>query len=382
MRDTIAFMGRLYRPLYRPFRISRGPLITRDRVLCVLCALCTVVWPPFGSGFSAAGRAPHRITRVTSEVFRLAEEAGEVRQRFERTRNAARGQKARAEELDRMLRGRKVVTAALRDDAGAAARAQYRTGGFTVEAGAEDVEDPVELLELQEPAVRRRAALGRLLDEDSRLAGKLTAERQALAASRPLLEQDSARLKAAQHSLTTRLSAARDQLNAISQTSVESGRCEPLDVEDVRAGDAAAEGAAGDPHEEWTRPVLSYELSAGFGGTGANWANGHTGQDFAVPVGTPVRSVGAGTVVSAGCGGAFGISLVIQHEGGWYSQYAHLSAALVAPGQQVRAGQWIGLAGTTGNSTGPHLHFEIRTTPEFGSAVDPVQWLNAHGVRV
>ncbi|MEV6671139.1 M23 family metallopeptidase [Streptomyces sp. NPDC051162] len=370
-------MGRLYRLL----RISRGPSITRDRVLCVLCALCAVVWPLFGSGLPAAGGTPHRITRVTSEVFRLTEEAGEVKQRFERTRRAAGEQKARAEELDRMLRGREIVKAALRDDAGAAARAQYRTGGFTVEAGAEDVEDPVELLELQEPAVRRRAALGRLLDEDGRLAGKLAAERQSLAASRPLLEQDTARLKAAQHSLTTRLAAARDQLNAASQTSVASGRCEPLDVEDVGVGDTA-ERAAGDEHEEWTRPVLSYELSAGFGGAGANWANGHTGQDFAVPVGTPVRAVGAGTVVSTGCGGAFGMSLVIQHEGGWYSQYAHLSAALVAPGGQVRAGQWIGLAGTTGNSTGPHLHFEIRTTPEFGSAVDPVEWLNAHGVRV
>ncbi|MGA5128423.1 peptidoglycan DD-metalloendopeptidase family protein [Streptomyces olivoreticuli] len=369
------------RHLYRPGRISRGPRISVGRVLCVLCALCAVVWPPFGSGSSAAGRTPHRITRVTSEVFRLAEEAGDVRQRYERAERSAREQKARAEELDRMLRGRKVVTTALRDDAGAAARAQYRTGGFTIGDGAEDVEDPVELLERQEPAVRRRAALGRLLDEDGRMVGKLAAERQALAASRPVLESDSARLKAAQHSLTTRLAAARDQLNAMSQTAVESGHCEPLDVEDVRGGDVA-ERAAGDPHEEWTRPVVSYELSAGFGGTGANWANGHTGQDFAVPVGTPVRSVGAGTVVAAGCGGAFGISLVIQHEGGWYSQYAHLSASLVTPGQQVHAGQWIGLAGTTGNSTGPHLHFEVRTTPEFGSAVDPVEWLNAHGVRV
>ncbi len=137
---------------------------------------------------------------------------------------------------------------------------------------------------------------------------------------------------------------------------------------------------AADPR--WTRPVASYELSAGFGGAGSHWANGHTGQDFAVPVGTPVRAIGAGTVVSVGCGDAFGISAVIRHRGGWYSQYAHLSALYVAPGKRVRTGEWIALSGSTGNSTGPHLHFEVRKGPEYGTAVDPVAWLRERGVRL
>ncbi|MCC3772906.1 M23 family metallopeptidase [Streptomyces sp. UNOC14_S4] len=372
-------MGHQYRPLRisrRPFRIPRGRRRAVECALCVLCALCAVLCPPFGSGLSAAVRAPGRAARVTSDVLRLTEEAGRTKERYERALRAAREQKARVDEITRRQHSRKVVSAALRDDAGAAARAQYRTGGFTVEEGAEDVEDPIELLEMQAPAEHRRATLGRLLDEDVRNGRRLDAEERELVAARSELEKDRARLKDAQRSVTAHLAAARDRLNALSQEAVGSGRCEAPDIDGVEDERAAEE------HQEWIRPVESYELSAGFGGTGANWANGHTGQDFAVPIGTPVRAVGDGTVVSAGCGGAYGISMVIQHEGGWYSQYAHLSAPLASPGQHVRGGQMIGLSGTTGNSTGPHLHFEIRTTPEYGSAVDPVEWLNARGVRL
>ncbi|RLV01375.1 peptidase M23 [Streptomyces griseocarneus] len=382
-RDTIASMGHQYRPyrtVRRPFRIPRGRRGVVECVLCVLCAFCAVLCPPFGSGLSAAVRAaPGRAARATSDVLRLTEEAGRTKERYEQALRAAREQKALVDEIARRQHSRKVVSAALRDDAGAAARAQYRTGGFTVGEGTGDVEDPIELLEMQTPAEQRRATLGRLLDEDVRNGRRLDAEERELVAARSELEKDRARLKDAQHSVTAHLAAARDRLNALSQEAVGNGHCEPPDIDgtDGTGGERAAE-----EHQEWTRPVESYELSAGFGGTGANWANGHTGQDFAVPVGTPVRAVGDGTVVSAGCGGAYGISMVIQHEGGWYSQYAHLSAQLASPGQHVRGGRMVGLSGTTGNSTGPHLHFEIRTTPEYGSAVDPVEWLNARGVRL
>ncbi|TVL92618.1 hypothetical protein CD790_11585 [Streptomyces sp. SAJ15] len=136
------------------------------------------------------------------------------------------------------------------------------------------------------------------------------------------------------------------------------------------------------PTPSWTRPVERYELSAGFGSAGAHWANRHTGQDFAVPVGTPVRTVGAGEVVSMRCGGAFGMSLLVRHPDGYYTLYAHLAAVLAVPGEPVRTGQWIALSGDTGNSTGPHLHFEVRRTPELSSAIDPVAWLRKRGVRL
>jgi murein DD-endopeptidase MepM/ murein hydrolase activator NlpD len=128
--------------------------------------------------------------------------------------------------------------------------------------------------------------------------------------------------------------------------------------------------------------VDRYRLSSRFDSAGAHWARRHTGQDFAVDLGTPVRSIGAGRVHSVSCGGAFGIEVVVRHDNGWYSQYAHLAAPAVVSGERVRTGQWIGQAGTTGNSTGPHLHFEVRLTPYLGSGVDPVPWLREHGVRL
>ncbi|MFF8970243.1 transglycosylase family protein [Streptomyces sp. NPDC014995] len=116
---------------------------------------------------------------------------------------------------------------------------------------------------------------------------------------------------------------------------------------------------------------------------GSSWSKGyHTGVDFPVPTGTSVKAVAAGTVVTAGWGGSFGYQVVIRHTDGRYSQYAHLSAISVRDGQSVAAGRRIGRSGSTGNSTGPHLHFEVRTGPGFGTDIDPVAYLRAGGVRI
>ncbi|MFD7131679.1 transglycosylase family protein [Streptomyces sp. NPDC059894] len=117
--------------------------------------------------------------------------------------------------------------------------------------------------------------------------------------------------------------------------------------------------------------------------TGSSWSKGyHTGVDFPVATGTSVQAVAAGKVVSAGWEGSFGYQVVIRHSDGRYSQYAHLSAISVREGQSVGAGQRIGRSGSTGNSTGPHLHFEVRTGPGFGTDIDPVAYLRAGGVTI
>ncbi|MFG3138489.1 transglycosylase family protein [Streptomyces sp. NPDC048211] len=114
-----------------------------------------------------------------------------------------------------------------------------------------------------------------------------------------------------------------------------------------------------------------------------SWSSGyHTGVDFPVPTGTSVKAVAPGTVVSAGWGGAYGYQIVIRHGDGKYSQYAHLSSLLVRSGQHVGGGQRIARSGATGNVTGPHLHFEVRTGPGYGSDVDPLAYLRAGGVKV
>ncbi|MGY3680738.1 M23 family metallopeptidase [Streptomyces sp. TE33382] len=137
----------------------------------------------------------------------------------------------------------------------------------------------------------------------------------------------------------------------------------------------------------WKAPVDHYELSASYGTGGARWAAKHSGQDFAVPIGTKVNATHAGTVVKAGPNGggdgpAYGNAVVIKHANGKYSQYAHLSKINVHIGQHVNTGQKIALSGNTGNSSGPHLHFEIRTTPNYGSALNPVSFLRSVHVSV
>ncbi|MER6446373.1 peptidase [Streptomyces venezuelae] len=156
----------------------------------------------------------------------------------------------------------------------------------------------------------------------------------------------------------------------------------------VTAKAAGAAGAAGASKTGlWDKPLEKYTLSATFGKGGNMWSHKHSGQDFAVPVGTPVKAAAAGVVVKAGPNGggdgpAYGNAIVIKHANNTYSQYAHLSKIQIKVGQKVKASQRIALSGNTGNSSGPHLHFEIRTTPNYGSAVNPVAFLRTNGVTV
>ncbi|MEW2452060.1 peptidoglycan DD-metalloendopeptidase family protein [Streptomyces parvulus] len=145
----------------------------------------------------------------------------------------------------------------------------------------------------------------------------------------------------------------------------------------------ADQASTSDAGSGFTSPVAGGTVGTPYHQSGSMWSSGyHTGTDFVVPTGTPLKAVGAGTVVSAGPGGAYGNQVVIQLADGHYAQYAHLSSLSVSAGQSVTAGQQVGLSGATGNVTGPHLHFEIRTTPDYGSDIDPVAYLRAHGVSL
>ncbi len=153
------------------------------------------------------------------------------------------------------------------------------------------------------------------------------------------------------------------------------------------AAKAAKAKAAKKKAVAWVKPVGKYTLSASFNQGGAMWSHKHSGQDFAVPVGTTVKATHTGTVVKAGPygggdGSAYGNAIVIKHSNGKYSQYAHLSKINVGVGSHVKTGQAIAKSGNTGNSSGPHLHFEIRTTPNYGSALNPASFLRGLGVSI
>lgn len=94
----------------------------------------------------------------------------------------------------------------------------------------------------------------------------------------------------------------------------------------------------------------------------------HPGIDIAVPTGTPIRAAGGGTVSRTGSDPEYGLFVLITHPDGYQTMYGHASRLLVADGDEVNAGQVIALSGSTGRSTAPHLHFEIRRG---GRSIDP-----------
>ena len=110
-------------------------------------------------------------------------------------------------------------------------------------------------------------------------------------------------------------------------------------------------------------------LTSGFGW---RWGRMHEGIDLAVPNGTPVVAAAAGTVIVAGWMGGYGNLVVVDHGGGISTAYGHNTSVTVGVGQQVAQGQLIAYSGSTGHSTGPHVHFEVRIN---GGAVDPMGYL-------
>jgi murein DD-endopeptidase MepM/ murein hydrolase activator NlpD len=116
----------------------------------------------------------------------------------------------------------------------------------------------------------------------------------------------------------------------------------------------------------------NYTLSARYGQRGGIWSSGwHTGLDFRVKSGTSVVAAANGTVVSSGWGGAYGNRIEVDHGNGYITTYNHLSKIVIKDGK-VAAGQEIGKSGSTGNTTGPHLHFEVTKDGEF---MNPSSWL-------
>jgi hypothetical protein len=129
----------------------------------------------------------------------------------------------------------------------------------------------------------------------------------------------------------------------------------------------------------WVAPLVGdYVITARFGQAGESWSNRHTGVDLAAPLGRPVLAAAGGQVTYTGWDGPYGQRIEITHLDGTKTWYAHLSAITVDDGSFVAAGETVGLVGSTGNSTGPHLHFEVRPAPS-GQPVDPEPWMAARG---
>jgi murein DD-endopeptidase MepM/ murein hydrolase activator NlpD len=127
-------------------------------------------------------------------------------------------------------------------------------------------------------------------------------------------------------------------------------------------------------------PVENGETTDGFGGRRDPFGGGssefHSGQDISAERGTPVYAAGIATVKFAGTQGGYGLVVILDHGDGITTRYGHLSKIEVVAGQQLARGEMIGRVGSTGRSTGPHLHYEVRINEE---AVNPRAYLPAPG---
>lgn len=138
------------------------------------------------------------------------------------------------------------------------------------------------------------------------------------------------------------------------------------------------------PKPRWAQPTTRVKVTSCYG---PRWGRHHKGIDFDGNTGDKIRSVGKGTVVQAGWRySGLGYSVVVKHANGWMSLYGHMSKVSVRTGQKVNAGDLVGLMGSTGNSTGSHLHLGIAKTSNLGSIfntlVNPAPWMKSRDLSV
>ena len=171
--------------------------------------------------------------------------------------------------------------------------------------------------------------------------------------------------------------AAEAEKKATAQRKAEVERKQKIAEEKRKKAEAARRAKL---RASYTMPLTSYQLSAGYGQAGGMWQSNHTGQDFAAPNGTPVKAVHTGTIKEAGWAGSFGYRIVLQLDDGTELWFCHLSSMTKSAGEKVTTNDVIGHVGSTGNSSGPHLHVEVH--PSGGDAIDPLPWMRDKGLNV
>ncbi|WP_043163528.1 M23 family metallopeptidase [Salinispora tropica] len=158
--------------------------------------------------------------------------------------------------------------------------------------------------------------------------------------------------------------------SALSEDAAERANAADRSSRDGERVDAAAEA------EVWCLPLKEYEFNSPYGVQGEEL---HTGVDLVAPEGTPYVSIHDGTVTKAGWFGGYGYTVIVANADGSEAIYGHSSELSVQEGQEVKAGDQLGLVGNTGLSYGSHLHLEVHVK---GEPLDPVSWLMERGVDI
>jgi murein DD-endopeptidase MepM/ murein hydrolase activator NlpD len=241
--------------------------------------------------------------------------------------------------------------------------------------------------------------LGRIGRQDERIAAEVKSARDGVADARRRtraarveavrVEATVASATSEQRGIVTRLVASRDALVAARSeksatlASIQSDRQSTLaEIDALEQQSAALAARIREAQQQSSTPavvspsgsgVLGWPVSGPVtSGYGMRWGRMHEGIDIAVGDGTPVRAAAAGTVIYAGWMSGYGNLVVVDHGNGLSTAYAHNSSLVVSVGRPVAAGELISYSGNTGNSTGLHVHFEVRVN---GSAVDPLGYL-------
>jgi len=240
--------------------------------------------------------------------------------------------------------------------------------------------------------------LGRIGRQDEEIAARVKHARDGVAEARrrtTVARTEAAHVEAVaesatneQRGLVARLVASRDALTAAERekrstlSSIQSDRSDVLaEIEDLEAESealaarirAAQQQSSGSSAQVVGSGQFSWPVSGSVtSGFGSRWGRMHEGIDIAVGQGTPVHAAAAGTVIYAGWMEGYGNLVAIDHGNGLSTAYGHNSALACSVGQTVSAGQVIAYSGSTGHSTGPHVHFEVRVN---GSPVDPLGYL-------
>ncbi|MCT7353564.1 M23 family metallopeptidase [Streptomyces sp. 15-116A] len=192
-------------------------------------------------------------------------------------------------------------------------------------------------------------------------------------------QQDQAESKAAAEAVAAAEKAAAEAAAKAEQEAKEKAEAAKKKAEEEARKKAEAERLA-ELAKQYALPTSSYTITSTFGQAGAYWSSGqHTGLDFAAPTGTLIKAVHTGTITSAGWDGSYGYKTVLTLEDGTEIWYAHQSSISVSVGQKVNTGDVIGRVGSTGNSTGAHLHLEVHPGGS-ASGIDPLAWLRSKGL--
>jgi murein DD-endopeptidase MepM/ murein hydrolase activator NlpD len=337
---------------------------------------------------AVAGRVRELQTGVDAQQARLSVLEGRLSQARDRLASLDRTIEKQTARLERLRGEYRIALTRLEQRV----RELYMTDGPDVLSfvlGTSSFVDILDNLEL----------LSRIGRQDERIAARVKHARDGVAEARKatrIARAEQAQVEAAasaaaaeQRGIVSRLVASRDALAAAQRAksatlaSIEEDQdaiLEEIHALEQQSAQLAAQIRAAQEQSSTPSVVppsgtgqlgwpVSGPVTSGFG---MRWGRMHEGIDIMCSTGTPVRAAAAGTVIYAGWLGGYGNLVVVDHGGGLSTAYAHNSSFASSVGQSVAAGQVVSYSGNTGNSSGPHVHFEVRVN---GSAVDPLGYL-------